>query len=122
MNDILRPAFGQDPTKKKAPVQIPLGIRLGNSPTPAQCQNCKQNSNVGIFVALNSQEILVCMRCLGTGILKYQEMHPEEVFVDFDISVDPARLTEVIDKTCKQFPEIGEGKATEIAKFVAKAL
>ena len=122
MSDILRPAFGQDPTQKKPPVQIPLGIRLGNSPTAAQCQNCSQTRNVGIFVTLYNQEILVCMWCLGTGILKYQEMHPEQTFVDFDVNVDPERLNTAIEKACKTFPEVGENKITDIVKLVAKEL
>jgi uncharacterized protein CbrC (UPF0167 family) len=122
MNDILRPAFGQDPTKVKPPVQIPLGIRLGNAPTAIECQNCGQVRNVGIFVSLYNQEILVCMWCLGTGILKYQEMHPEQTFVDFDVNIDANKMNETIEKACKNFPEVGEGKVTDIVKFVVKGL
>ncbi len=102
--------------------EFPIKINIGESEAAIPCSACKRMHQAGVFVIAADKAILICMRCTGAAVVRYQEMHPTEKLFDVDIDVGDDHYKEAADAVRATAPQLSESKAMDVAKAVIKAI
>jgi hypothetical protein len=109
MDDLIR--------RPQPPKELPFEIRLGEAQNSVLCQSCRIMKRAGIFVIYKSYTVLVCMQCLATGIVKYQDLHlgSEKVF-QVDAEVPPELMERAVAQVIEENKDLPENIVAKIAR------
>ena len=126
MSDILRPSFGRDggsgPFGSAPARKLDVGIRFGEFPVAIQCVQCQSLNKAGLGIIFSGNPVLLCIKCVGTALMKYQELHPDEKVVDFDVEASPERIQEVVVMLQKENPDLDPKRVEAITKLAIEKI
>ncbi len=109
--------------QKAAGTPIPIDIKFGDVNVASPCNNCNRLSTSGEFIVIRQQNaIFICIRCLATMVVRWQETHPGEKLFETDVDVDESAYQKAADAAREKAPELSESEAMEVAKAVIEVL
>lgn len=101
---------------------FPVDIKFGEIATAINCSVCNGFNTAGFFVVFREKARLCCVKCVASAVSKYQDLHPSEKLLEFDIDVDQDGYKAAADAIRGKYPEFSESKALEIAELAIRAI
>jgi len=109
------------PPPNKTPV--PIDLRFGDADVATPCQCCSRLERSGLFIAMPTKTILgICVRCMATSLVKFQETHPLEKLFDVDVDVHDEAYKEAAKAVRDKLPKLSETEALLVAETAIRTL
>lgn len=112
------------PFPKNGPAleDFPVDIKFGEVAAATPCSVCQRMHNAGFYVVYKTKFRFCCIRCVVAAIKKYQDLHPTETLLEFDIDASVNDYKYAVKALREKYPDMDEAKAEEVAQTVVRAI
>jgi hypothetical protein len=101
---------------------FPVDIKFGEIGAAINCAVCQGFSNAGFFVIYRNKARLSCVKCVAKAVSKYQDLHPSEKILEFDVDVDDSGYKVAADAIKAKYPKLSDSEAIDIATLAIRAI
>jgi hypothetical protein len=114
--------FPMGPRNGPLPDDFPVDIKFGEIGAAINCSVCKGFSNAGFFVSYRNKARLCCVKCVAGAVSKYQDLHPSEKILEFDVDVDDTGYKTAADVIRAKYPKLSDSEAIDIATLAIRSI
>jgi hypothetical protein len=109
---------------KNGPVadDFPVDIKFGEVGVASTCSVCRRMHTAGLFVIYKNKFRFCCILCVVLAVKKYQDLHPTETLLEFDIDASANDYKYAVKALREKYPDMDEAKAEEVARTVVRAI
>lgn len=102
---------------------VPIDLKFGDAEVATLCQCCSRFERSGLYIMVSTQTMLgICIRCMASALVKFQETHPLEKLFDVDVDVHDVAYKDAAKAVRDKLPKLSETEALLVAETAIRTL
>lgn len=95
-----------------------FGVRFGDMAGLNQCMGCQGMDRSGLFIIEGKYAHLLCVKCLATQIMRWQQTHPAEKLINVDVNVPDEAYPKMAKRLQELIPNVPDSVAVQACREI----